>query len=40
VHEVAWDGLDDRGRGVRSGVYFIRLEGTDLKLSRRLVVVR
>lgn len=40
VHEVAWDGLDDRGRGVRSGVYFIRLEGAGMKLSRRLVVVR
>ncbi len=40
VHEVAWDGLDDRGHSVRSGLYFIRLEGDDVKLSRRLVVVR
>lgn len=33
-HDVVWDGRDDRGRSVSSGVYFLRLthpDGQDLK---------
>lgn len=40
VNEVAWDGLDDRGRAVRSGLYFYKLDASETHLSRRLVVVR
>lgn len=40
VHDVTWNGLDDRGRGVHSGLYFVRVDGAGLQLSRRLVVVR
>lgn len=40
VNEVAWDGTDDRGRAVRSGLYFCRLDAAGTRLSRRLVVVR
>lgn len=40
VNDVAWDGMDDHGRAVRSGLYFYRLDALGVRLSRRLVVVR
>lgn len=40
LHEVIWDGADDRGREVAGGVYFYRLEAGSLRLARKLVVVR
>lgn len=40
VHEVRWDGRDDAGRAVRSGLYFFQLDAAGTKLTRRLVVVR
>jgi hypothetical protein len=40
-HTISWDGRDDSGSHTRSGVYFLRLSGTDLPAqSLRLVVVR
>ncbi len=45
-HGVAWDGLDDKGRAVASGVYVCRLEcklGPDitrLEETRRIVLLR
>jgi hypothetical protein len=38
-HAVNWDGLDDRGNPVASGVYWIRLEA-DGTATRRAVVLR
>jgi flagellar hook capping protein FlgD/NHL repeat-containing protein len=40
VNDVAWDGRDDRGRAVRSGLYFYCLDVAGARLSRHLVVVR
>ena len=39
-HRVAWDGTDDEGNPVASGVYLYQLEAGDQLLSRRLVFVR
>ncbi len=39
-HRVAWDGTDDGGHPVASGVYLYRLKAGDQLLSRRLVLVR
>ncbi len=39
-HEVYWDGKDGSGKEVRSGVYFLRAEGCDQTLTRKMVVVR
>ena len=37
---AAWDGRDERGRGVRAGAYFYRLEFEGQSLARRLVYMR
>ena len=39
-HETTWDGADDEGKQVASGVYLYQLEVGDQLLSRRLVFVR
>ncbi len=45
THEVVWDGLDNRGRGAASGVYFYRMEYVDAERSafsqsRKFVLMR
>jgi hypothetical protein len=35
-----WDGTDESGAAVRSGVYFYRLKAADLELTRKMVLVR
>ncbi len=37
---VVWDGRDESGRKVASGVYYVRLEGAGQRASRPLVVTR
>ncbi len=39
-HETTWDGLDDRGTPVASGVYFYRLRVGDALETRRMVMVK
>ena len=39
-HEITWDGLDDRGRSVASGVYFYRLSSRGETFAKKLVVIR
>jgi hypothetical protein len=36
-HAVAWDGRDNRGATVCSGIYFVQLEGKDGKDVRKLI---
>jgi hypothetical protein len=42
THSVIWDGTDDRGREVRSGVYFynLKLWNTALTPAKKMVLVR
>lgn len=37
---VVWDGRDGTGRGVASGIYFIRVRGAGLDRASRVVLVR
>lgn len=39
-HQVAWDGRDDAGRRVASGIYFLRLEADSWSAGERLLVIR
>jgi hypothetical protein len=39
-HTAIWDGTDDRGRAVASGVYFYRLDAGAASEVRRMVLIR
>jgi hypothetical protein len=39
-HALAWDGRDDAGRPVASGIYFVRLGAEGRTLTRRIVAIR
>ncbi len=39
-HEVTWEGLDDRGHRVASGVYFVALEAQGVRDVRKAVLVK
>jgi hypothetical protein len=39
-HDFVWDGRDDAGQPVGSGVYFYRLEAGSFSATQKLVVVR
>lgn len=40
THEVVWDGADDRGRRVASGVYFAHFEAGAAVQTHRLVLLK
>jgi len=40
THHVRWDGQDDGGRRVSSGVYFARLEAGNISQTRKVVMLK
>jgi hypothetical protein len=40
VYVKAWDGRDDNGREVSSGVYFARMEAADFRASCKMLLLR
>ena len=40
INSVIWNGQDDQGRAVGSGVYFSRLEIGDERLVNKMVLVK
>jgi hypothetical protein len=40
MHRIRWNGRDERGSSVPSGIYFYRLETDELTLSRKMLMVR
>jgi len=40
VHTIVWNGLDDRGGQVASGVYFCRLKAGRYSISRKMILIR
>jgi hypothetical protein len=39
-HQVVWDGRDDAGRSVGSGIYFYRLRAGTFSESRRMTILK
>jgi len=39
-HNVVWDGYDDSGRGVVSGIYFYRMVGNDIIDVKKMLMVK
>ena len=39
-HHIVWDGLDDRGHQVSSGLYFCRVESPGPAVSVKMVLMR
>lgn len=40
IHQVIWNGSDERGNRVASGIYFYRLEAEGHTLTRKLIMMR
>jgi len=38
--EVVWNGVDDLGRRLPAGVYFVRFEADDFKQTEKAVLLR
>ena len=39
-YQLTWDGTDDRGAAMKSGVFFIRLDAAGIRKTRVLMVIR
>jgi len=39
-YTITWDGTDNRGYGVSSGIYFLRLKSSSTAMTRKVMVVR
>ena len=39
-HAVRWDGTDQEGRSVSSGVYLVRMEAKNSKTSKKMVLLQ
>jgi hypothetical protein len=39
-YEVSWDGRDDQGRSVGSGLYFYRLETGQFALVQKMLMLK
>jgi len=40
LHALTWQGIDDRGGSVASGVYFLKMEFGGQVMTRRMTLVR
>jgi flagellar hook assembly protein FlgD len=40
VRDVAWDGTDDRGVAVSSGMYYVRVRTATGNVARKVTLVR
>jgi hypothetical protein len=40
AHEVTWDGRDDTGQGLGSGMYFVRLTSRETIETRKVLIAK
>jgi hypothetical protein len=39
-YQVSWDGTNDQGQPVSSGIYFYRMEAGHFKMTRKMIYIR
>jgi len=39
-HEINWDGRDNQGRTVSAGIYIYRLEGDDVHIAKKMILMK
>ncbi|NIO28947.1 MAG: T9SS type A sorting domain-containing protein, partial [Candidatus Latescibacteria bacterium] len=39
-HSIAWNGKDDRGESVASGIYFVQMKAEGFRQTRKLVLLK
>jgi flagellar hook assembly protein FlgD len=40
IHRVVWNGADDKGKNVPSGVYFYRLETSNKSITGKMILMK
>ncbi|MEA3296401.1 MAG: FlgD immunoglobulin-like domain containing protein, partial [candidate division Zixibacteria bacterium] len=40
THDVTWQGTDNEGNAVTSGVYFYRLKTSDMSKTRKMILMK
>jgi len=39
-HTIVWNGLDDEGKSVTSGVYFYKLEAGNFEQTKKMILMK
>jgi len=39
-HTVLWNGQDDKGRSVSSGIYFYRVQTVDVIITKKMILLK
>ena len=39
-HRVMWDGMDDNGHAVSSGMYIYALQGEGISISKKMILMK
>jgi len=40
IHQIIWDGTDDTGRAVASGIYLYTIQAGDFRMTKKMVLMR
>ena len=40
IHEITWDGRNQKGMGVSSGIYFVRMVAKNYHATQKIVLLK